>query len=76
METCLFNTHSNNIAAYCKFHKCGMTVKQMRCKNCLSKQCWHLVKNESHQYWAQREIMKQKRKERKNKINEYVISNV
>lgn len=72
MKTCLFNTHSDNVAAYCKYHHCCMTVKQMRCKNCLGKQCHHLVKNEEHQYWHQREVTKQKRKDRKMAINEYV----
>lgn len=69
---CLFNTNSDNIAAYCKHHKCGMTVKQMRCKNCLGKQCHYLIKNEEHCYWRQREITKQRRKNRKQSINEYV----
>ena len=72
MKACLFNTCSDNVVAYCKYHKCNMTTKQMKCKNCLGKQCWHLVKNEDHQYWRQRESMKQKRKDRKKKINEYV----
>lgn len=69
---CLFNTCSNNVVAYCKHHRCGMTVKQMKCKNCLGKQCWYLQKNEEHPYWKQREITKQKRQERKQAINEYV----
>jgi hypothetical protein len=72
MKECLFNTNSNNVAAYCRYHHCGMTVKQMRCKDCLKKQCHYIVKNENHQYWKQREATKQKRKDRKQMINEYV----
>ena len=72
MEACLFNTCSNNVAAYCKYHKCGMTVKQIKCKNCLGKQCWYLVKNENHAWWKQREVTKQKRKDRKQAINDYI----
>ena len=72
MKECLFNTHSDNVAAYCRYHRCSMTVKQMRCKECLKKQCYYLVKNEEHQYWKQREMTKQKRHDRKTKINEYV----
>lgn len=72
MRECLFNTNSNNVAAYCRYHKCFMTVKQMRCKDCLKKQCHYLVKNEDHQYWKQREATKQKRRDRKNAINAYV----
>ena len=71
---CLYNTHSNNVVAYCKYHHSGMTVKQMRCKNCLGKQCKHIQKNEEHQYWHQREVQKQKRKKRKENINNYVNS--
>ena len=74
MQECLFNSYSNNCCAYCKHHHCSMTAKQMKAKGCLQKQCWHLVKNEQHQYWKQRAAMKQKRVERKQAINNYVIS--
>lgn len=72
MKECLFNTFSENCCAYCGYHKCSVTVKQMRQKECLSKQCKHLVKNEDHQYWRQRAVMKQRRRNRKQAINEYV----
>lgn len=74
MKECLFNTYSNNCCAYCKLHHCSMTVKQMKAKGCLQKQCWHLIKNEEHQYWKQREATRQKRKERKDMINIYVAN--
>jgi hypothetical protein len=51
-----------------------MTVKQMKAKSCLQKQCWHLIKNETHQYWRQREVVKQKRKYRKDMLNAYVAN--
>jgi hypothetical protein len=51
-----------------------MTVKQMKAKNCLGKQCNYMVKNENHDYWRQREIIKKLRKGRKQAINEYVNS--
>ena len=73
MKTCLFNTHSDNVAGYCKLHHCSMTVKQIRCKECLQKQCWHLVKNEEHQWWRQRELTKQKRKAKKEGGMSYAI---
>ena len=68
MEKCLFNAYSNNVAAYCKYHHCSMTVKQIRKKDCLNKQCWHMIKNENHEWWGQRERAKQKRKERKERV--------
>ena len=71
---CLFNTQSNNIVAYCKHHGCGMTTKQMKCKNCLGKNCWYLQKNELHPYWKQREVIKQKRREKKQIRNAYLQS--
>jgi hypothetical protein len=49
-----------------------MTVKQMKAKNCLGKQCHYLARNEAHDYWRQREVQRQRRKDRKQAINEYV----
>ena len=65
MERIMFNGQSENWCAYCKYHHCAMTYKQVRMKKCLQKQCWHLVKRETHQVWRQRERVKQKRKARK-----------
>jgi hypothetical protein len=53
-----------------------MTVRQMKVKECLQKECRHLVKNETHQYWRQRELIKQKRKLRKLAINALISANV
>ena len=66
MEACLNHTYSNNIAAYCKLHRCGLTVKQIKSRQCLCKQCWHLCKNEDHDWWRQREVIKQRKKEKRN----------
>lgn len=71
MQKTLYACYSNNCCAYCKLHKCAMTVKQMKKKECLQKQCWHMQKNEEHPYWRQREVMKQKRKDRKERLNAY-----
>lgn len=69
---CLFHTESNNVAAYCKHHHCGITVKQMKAKKCLQKQCNYFVKNEQHDHWRQREWIKHQRKVKKNVINAYL----
>ena len=50
---------------FCKHHNKFLTVKQVRQHECLQKQCWHLQKNEEHNWWHQRDVVKQKRKERK-----------
>ena len=71
---CLFNSQSNNCCGYCKYHHANVTVKQMRAKNCLQKECRHLVKNESHAYWKQREVIKQKKKAKKQMFNDYIMS--
>ena len=65
--TCMFNTKSSNIAGYCHHHHKYMTVKQIRCLNCLQKQCYHLKKNEEHKWWSQRDEKKAMRKARKAK---------
>lgn len=67
MET-LYGTCSDNCAGFCGRHNCHMTVKQIKGRNCLGKQCWHFVRNEDHEWWAQRERAKQKRKSRKAEI--------
>ena len=68
VKRCMFNTQSSNIAGYCNHHHKHMTVKQIKCMNCLQKQCWHLEKNEEHRWWAQRAEKKQLRKERKERF--------
>lgn len=68
----LYGTCSENCAGYCKFHSVGITVKQMKQKQCLSKQCRHLEKIESHEYWAQRERAKEKRKNRKEEFKKMI----
>ena len=64
----LYGCESENCAAYCKLHGCCMTVKQLRKKNCLGKQCHHLEKIETHDYWRHRAAIKQKRIARKEKL--------
>lgn len=51
--------------AYCTHHFCHLTVKQLKQHECLQKQCWYLQKNEQHDWWRQREVIRQKRRERK-----------
>ena len=74
MKNVLFNGKSDNCCGYCKLHHASMTVKQMRSKECLQKQCWHFVKNEEHDYWRYRDSMKQKRKERKDRIEQSYLA--
>ena len=71
---CLYNSHSDNVAGYCRNpkHPYAMTWGQIQCKNCLGKQCEDFEKELSHPIWHQREVMKQKRKARKERLNEYV----
>lgn len=46
---------------YCCLH-CGLlTVKEMKRKNCLGKQCRHLKRFENHEYWRQRRIAKERK---------------
>ena len=75
MKNCLYGTCSDNVAGYCRYHDCYVTVKQMRTKECLKKQCGNLIKNNEHPYWRQREITKQKRKSRKDRLENYANNN-
>ena len=69
MKKTLYNCYTDNYAAYCCRHHCNLTEKQLRGKECLKKNCWHLKKNENHEYWKQRERVKQRRIERKERLN-------
>ena len=69
---CLFNTVSDKAIAYCLYHKCGITEKQMECKNCRAKQCRHFVKYENKNYWKKQEMKKQRKMAKKQAINDYV----
>lgn len=68
MKRCMFNTQSSNVAGYCRHHNKHMTVKQIKCLNCLQKQCWHLERNEEHRWWEQRELTKERRKARRERF--------
>lgn len=59
---CLYGTESNNVCAYCRKHKKGMTVRQVKAKQCLKKQCWYLQKYEQHSWWEQRALAKARKK--------------
>ena len=48
-------------------HKCHLTVKTMKQHECLKKQCRALKKHEEHNYWKEREVLKQRKK--MNKMN-------
>jgi len=55
--------------AYCKSHKCEITVKQMRLHKCLSRGCMHLVPYENHPFFIERARRKAESAERKKRLN-------
>lgn len=57
-----------NICGFCMYHKRPMTVRQLRSRNCLGKQCTALSRKEDHPFWKQREASKKKRAARKERI--------
>lgn len=67
----LYNGNSYKCAANCCLHKCGLTVKQIKQRKCLSKNCRHFKKYEEHSYWKQRAYVSRMRKERKLKLMSY-----
>lgn len=62
---CLYGSESDNVCAYCKKHKKGMTVKQVKKRQCLKRRCRNFKENKDHPWWKQREAIKAKRKARK-----------
>ena len=63
----LYHSHANpsKICAYCQKHKVGMTARQIRKKQCLVKQCYHLQRYDDHSYWRMREVRKARREIRR-----------
>lgn len=57
-------TEFKHCVAYCRRKGKYMTVKIMKSKGCLGKQCQYLDKKE-HQYWITREQIKAKKKANK-----------
>ena len=50
---------------YCKRHGTVLTVRTLKCHECLNKQCNALEKYEAHDYWRQREQKKALKKAKK-----------
>lgn len=50
---------------YCAFHKAFVTTKQLKKKQCLTKQCNRLIKQTNHEYWKQKELKKKNKVDRK-----------
>jgi len=55
----------NHCCGYCKLKGKYLTVKQMKRKECLGKQCNALAKLEVHPYWKKRDIKLQGKKSKK-----------
>lgn len=49
---------------YCRHHHAALTVKTLKCHECLKKQCNALKKYDEHSYWTEREVMKARKKSR------------
>ena len=60
----LYGTVARSPCAYCTKHQVSLTVKQIKKRKCLSKECWYLKKYD-HEFWRQRNILKAKKKARK-----------
>lgn len=55
-------TYFKNVPGFCKLHHKHLTIKQIKQKGCLGKQCKYLDKFEEHKYWKQREEKKRLKK--------------
>ena len=69
----LYNTMANSPCGKCKKKNCELTVRQVKAKKCLGKNCWHLVKYPEHEWWHQRELAKERKKEKKKKREEALL---
>lgn len=55
---------------YCRHHCAALTAKTLKNHECLKKNCNALKKYEEHDYWKEREALKQRKKQ--NKMNREV----
>lgn len=62
--------NKNRAVGFCRHHRCCLSVKQLKAHECLQKNCWYLVKYEDHEWWFQRDLMKQRRKAKKQMLKE------
>ena len=53
----------SNCVAYCKKHRCYLTIIHLKNMRCLQKQCRYLIKEDTHKFWIDR-AKKKKEKER------------
>lgn len=58
----------NKAVGYCHYHKAALTVRTMKCHECLKKQCDALKKYEEHDFWRQHEQKKERRKAKKQMV--------
>jgi hypothetical protein len=56
----------SRVIGYCKRHGKYLTVAMLKQHECLGKSCRALDKKE-HDYWVQREVLKARKKSKKNK---------
>lgn len=68
MEKTIYGGKPKNPPAYCCLHCGTLTVKEMKRKNCLGKQCKHLKRYEDHEYWKQRALNKDRKDNRNGNI--------
>ena len=58
----------NRAVGYCRYHQAAITVKTLKCHDCLGKQCALLTRWEEHDFWRQHAQKKEWRKARKQAI--------
>lgn len=61
----IYGGHTENVCAWCGFHKGCLTVKHLKKHKCLKKNCNALVRYDDHPYWEERKIKKINKKEKK-----------
>lgn len=67
----IFGRYCRNPCGFCFYHKKLLTVKQLKAKRCLQKECGALYRYQTHPFWAQREKVKELRDERKREKDAY-----
>ena len=62
--------NKKHACGFCRHHNKFLSVKHIKAHECLQKNCWYLIKYEEHEWWHQRELIKQRRKAKKQMLKE------
>lgn len=69
-----YGGHTDAPVGYCYYHRKHLTVRQLKKRDCLARQCPSLKQCREHPYWEQREQKKTCRTQRRDDRNKQYVA--